>query len=143
MKVEPAPFSLSTRISLHHVDVVFGDRHAQAVAAVSVGRAGVLLGEGFEELRKIFFVYPDTGVFDREAEGGRPFAAAGFPDGQADLSRRRGEFDGIAQDVDQHLLQLHVVAAVIIRDAALDPAFILQAFVRALAAGDDVKEMLI
>ena len=51
---------------------------------------------------------------------------------QGHAARRVGEFDGVAENVQQHFLQLHVVADIVFVHFIDEPAFVRQAFVLAL-----------
>ena len=48
------------------------------------------------------------------------------------VSRRIRKFDRIGEDVDEHLLELHVITDIIVADTADDTAFIMESFFTAL-----------
>ena len=58
--------------------------------------------------------------------------------GQGHTARGVGEFHGVAENIDQHLLELQIVADIVIPHGRCDIAGILQPLVGALAADDDV-----
>ena len=125
-------------IAVHHFHQILGDGHAEAGAAVTVGRAGVLLGKGLKDLRNVFLAHTDAGVLDDKAHHAVVVKPGGLFDRQGDAAALGGELDGIAENVDQHLLELHIVADIVVVYMADDAAVIVQPLVRALAVDDDV-----
>jgi len=119
---------------VHELDDVFGDGKAEAGAPLMAGAGAVLLAEGLEELRQEDLVHAYAGVPDHEAQGGLVPEAGDQPDLESDPAAGGRELDGVAEDVDDHLLQLHAVADVVVPESVLQPAAVRQALFLALAA---------
>ncbi len=102
LAVDPQP-------SLHAVDQLRADGQAQAGAAEAPGGRGVGLGKGVEDQLLFVFGDSDTAVFDREFELRAVGAAFGQPHMDRDVSTL-GKFEGIANQVDEHLPQAMGVA---------------------------------
>ena len=90
--------------------------------------------KGLEELRQEGLVHDYAGVPDHEAQGGLVPEAGDQPDLETDPAAGGRELDGVAEDVDEHLLQLHAVADVVVPESVLQPAAVRQALFLALAA---------
>ena len=133
-----ALFTLHINVPVHQLHNVFGDGHAQAGAAETVGDGGIFLGEGVKQMGKKVFAHADAGVGDGEAESGLAAELPGPFHGEGDLAALGGEFDRIAEDVDEHLAELHIVADVIIVHLAVDMALVIQPLLLALAAEHSV-----
>ena len=103
---EPA---LQGDLAAHRLHQALADRQPQAGAAV-VAVGGVLdLEEGLEHLGGLVGRDADAGVADREAEPG--LALGGGRGGDADGDRALvGELDGVADDVEEELVELAPVA---------------------------------
>ena len=99
----------------HVFDHIPGDAQAEARAAVPPGQRGVGLFERLEQLRQLIRGDADTGVVHEEQElrlilvFGKVEVAA-VPDLQVDAPARRREFDGVAHQVGQDLLQAPRIA---------------------------------
>ena len=104
-----AQHAVQMQLAAHQLNQALADGHAQAGAAKAPGGGRLGLGEAAENARLVFRRDADAGV------GHRHF--------QPDLGRRLlhhrqrhrdgallGEFDGVAAQVDEHLLQAHGVA---------------------------------
>ena len=117
---------------VHQLHDTPGNGHAQAGAAVFAAAAAVFLGEGIEDLWNKVLIDPDAGIGDHKFQGGLFVKGPGAFYGQGNAPRRIGEFDGVGQDIDQHLLELHIVADIVIADAAGHLALIVEAFFPAL-----------
>ena len=131
-------FALHLNIAVHQLNDALCDGHAQAGAAEFAGGGGILLGEGVKELRQVFRAHADAGVPEGKAQGGLSVEPRRRFNHQGDRPALGREFDRVAQDVDHHLAQLHVVADIIVPDVPAGPAVILQVFVPALAADNGV-----
>ena len=83
-------------------------------------------------MRKKLFAHTHAGIVDDKAQGRAVFAPSALGGGKGDLSALPGKFDGIAQNVDQHLLQLHGVADIIVVEHRVDDALVLHPFGRRL-----------
>ena len=133
-----ALLALHFDVTVHQLHNALGDGHAEAGASVSACGRGVLLAEGFKDMRQVFLAHADAGVADHEFQRRLPVKMRPLLDHKTYRAPFGRELDGIAQDVDQHLLELHDVADIIIIDAARDPAVVAQTFVPALAADHGV-----
>ena len=98
--------------AVHQLHHVLGDSHAQTSAAVFVVAGGILLGEGVEHPGEKLLADANACIADDEFERGLVVKDGGLLHGQGHAARRFGKLDGVAQDVDQHLLELHDVADV-------------------------------
>ena len=120
--------------AVHHLHDILRDGHAQAGASVPACVASVLLGEGVKDMGHKIRAHADTGIGDGKAEGRFPVKLR-FPlHLEVDMPALRRELHGVAQNVDQHLAKLHIVADIIIIHLAADMALVIQALVLALAA---------
>ena len=95
----------------HHFDQLLGDRETEAGAAIFAGYLAIGLREGGKNRFLVFRRNPDTRVVDRDFEAviGFPFGLRATREGKADCAVL-GEFDGVAQQVDQDLTQPHRIA---------------------------------
>ena len=119
--------------AVHHLHDALRDCHAQARAAVLVLAGAVLLGKGVENFGDVGLVHADAGVPDAEAERGLILILRCTLHGQPDAAPGAGELDGVREDVDEDLLELHIVADIIVVHRAEKAAFIVQSLVLALA----------
>ena len=124
--------------AVHHGDDLLCDGHAQAAAAVSVRRSCIFLGERAEQLGQEVLVHADSRVLDDELDGAIVGFAVFEPGREADASGHIGELDGIAQDVDEDLLELRVVADEQAGDIAAYLVLVVEALLAALVVDDDV-----
>ena len=109
-KVEPTSGTLSTPIAAaHEFDEALADGQAQAGAAEAAGDGGVGLGEGREEAGQLFWRDADAGVLDLEAQAQGGGGLLDELHAQDDLSLV-GEFDGVADQVDEHLFEAQEIA---------------------------------
>ena len=90
------------------------------------------MGKGIEHLRDKGFVHADTRVLHLEFQGALVFELGHLGNGKGDAPGGFGKLDGVAQDVDEYLLELHVVADKVVIHMALDMAFEFEALVRTL-----------
>ena len=118
--------------AVHQFNDVFRDRHAETRAAELAAPAAVLLGECVEDLWDERGIHPDAGIPYAELQGGMIAEHGGAFNREGDVAGRIREFDRIGKDVDEHLLELHVIADIIVADASDDAAFILEPFFVAL-----------
>src|SRR5262249_51304830 len=88
-----------------HLDEVTHDGQAQAEAAVNARAAAVRLAEPLEEVGQEIRPDPRSGVLDGQMG---PVAVTDQPD--VDLAPRRGELDGIGEEVADDLLEPSRVA---------------------------------
>ena len=120
--------------AVHHLHDALGNCQPQTGAAVFVGRRAILLTERIKDVRQIIRAHADASIRDGEADCGLSLKLRCTFYRQIHIAAFRCEFDRIAKDVDQHLLELHVIADIVVIDGALDMAVIMQSLVRALAA---------
>ena len=117
--------------SPHHLHQFLADGQAQAAAAIATGGAGVALGEGLEQLPKGVATDADATVADGEHQVRLALAVAAAADGQGHMALL-GEFQGVAQQVHQHLLEACRVAQRAPRHAAFQADVQAQAFLQGL-----------
>ena len=112
---EPFPSSLSTEISpAHHLDNALGNRHAQsrslnAVDGTRLFARKLVKDDLLEFPAHADSVVPDAETVVLESERAGSAAADQFVQAQADSASFRGELDGVAQDVEQDLVQAQPV----------------------------------
>jgi hypothetical protein len=104
-------------VSVHELAKAFGDDEAEAGAAVATGGGGVELAESAEKAGKLVCGHAYAGIDDFAAEGkgsgvgdgGLAFVVwvAGEVDGDSAFF---GEFEGVADEVDEDLAQAVLVA---------------------------------
>ncbi len=87
----------------HALDEGAGDGQAEAGAAVAPGGPRVDLAKGFEDVVELVLLDADTGVGDLEQHAR---TVVGIKSGGDGHFAPLGELDGIADQVDQHLLEL-------------------------------------
>ena len=95
----------------HHIHDVFGDGHAKAGALDLADRGGALPLKGFKDLLGKLRAHADAVVLDAELI--LPEAVhrtRKLPHPHRDHAARRGELDGVGQQVQQHLVQPGLVA---------------------------------
>ena len=131
-------FTLHFNIAVHQLNDAFCDGHAEPRTAVLAGRRGILLGECIEDLWQVFFAHADAGVPEGKAKGRFSVKLCDRLDGKGNRPAFRGKFDCVAENVDHHLAQLHVVADIIVPDISAGPAVIFQALVPALTADNGI-----
>ena len=90
---------------LHQLHELARNGRTQARAAEAARGRGVGLGEGVEDALQLLRIHADAGVLHVQVQLARAVAHA-----QQDLATL-GELDGVAQQVDQHLLHAQRVAA--------------------------------
>ena len=102
---------MQAHAATHQLDQMVADGEAQSGTAKALGDGTICLGKGFEHRSLLFFrnadaavTYQKTHVFTR----GSIFSMGFAFDFQADLTLR-GEFQGIAEQVEQHLPDSHRV----------------------------------
>ena len=108
-------------LSAHHFDQLAGDGQPQAGAAVLARRGAIHLREALEDGGLPFRRDADAGILHREAHLHllvRLFERFGADDNLALV----GEFDRVADEVDQHLPQAARVAAQVGGDIGMDEA---------------------
>ena len=104
--------ALHLDVAVHHPHQIVGDGHAETGALDAVDGGGPL--KGLEDAPEEVLAHAHTGVLHRElvkgvaGTGGVPLVR--LPDAQGDGPLLRGEFDGVGQDVDEHLLDAQMVA---------------------------------
>ncbi len=95
--------------SAHQLHQVLADREAETRAAEAARHRVVALAKRLEQLLELLLAHADAGIADRE----RHLHALGMRRAERRLHEhlaRGRELDGVACDVDQHLLQPHRVA---------------------------------
>ena len=130
-------FALDADLAVHHLHDASGDRHAETAAAVACPVVVVLLGKGLEQLREKVFVHADPGVLHRKAQHGGIVRAVRLADGKGDDARGIGELDGVAENIDEHLLELQIVAHEQLVERFFRAGDEAQALFLALTADDD------
>ena len=128
-----ALLALDRNAAVHHLDDVLCNRHSESGAAVFVRLVRVLLGESLEDFRDKLLVHAHARVPDDKAQGRVSLKLRQRFHDKGDSAAFGRELHGVAEDVDEDLLELHVVADVIILNVAIDPADIVEALVLALA----------
>ncbi len=102
---------------VHHLHDVPGNGHAQASALDAAGGRVPFPLEGFKDMGDKLFAHADASVPDVELVGGVARRGAGlfrYPD--ADDTSGGGVFDGVAQQVQQNLVQPQPVAEYVLVD---------------------------
>lgn len=96
-------------IAVHEANELAADGKAEACAAEAAGDRGVGLGEGLEEVGDLVFGEADAGVADGAAEG--TAGVLSILKFNLDLNGAGGrEFEGVAEEVEEDLLDATVVA---------------------------------
>ena len=96
--------------SVHHIHDVLGDGHAQSGTLHAVHHRGLFPREGFEDVLLVLQAHANARVLDAELILGIALSRTGILyDAQAYRSACRSELDGIAQDVEQHLVQAQLI----------------------------------
>ncbi len=97
--------------AVHHIHDVLRDRHSQP-GSLYLADGGIALPlKGLEDAPHEFLAHADAGILDGEIEvrvSGRRHGSLTDPHG--DQAAGAGIFDGIAQEVQQHLVQPQLVA---------------------------------
>ena len=95
----------------HHFDDVLGDGHAEA-GALDAGDGGVFFaGEGVEDDLGEFGGHADAVVLAAEFVGGAAvLGGGGLGDAQGDGAAGGGVFDGVGEEVEEDLVEVHLVA---------------------------------
>ena len=115
-KVEPLPSWLrDADLAAHAFDQLLADRQAQPGAAEAAGHRGIRLGEFLEQALAHAFGHADAGVRDFETQ--RHLAVGVRHLAQLDRHLQRhaavfGEFDAVAEQVEQDLAQPGGIAAI-------------------------------
>ena len=130
--------ALHLDMAVHQFDDALRDGQAQAGASVFAGSGGIFLAERLEDVGKILFAHADAGVLDGELQRALAVVAPALLDEERHRAAFRREFDGVAQDVDHDLLELHAVTDVVVVDGADRAAVVRNSLVGALAADDGV-----
>ena len=118
--------------AVHERHDIFRDRHAETGASVDVAAAAVFLRKGIEDPRQERFIHADARITDHELQRGLVIEYRRAFDDHLHHARRFRKLDRVAENIDENLLELHVIADVIIADAARHRAFIFQSFFLAL-----------
>ena len=105
MKTASAPrLALHPDLSAHHFNETGGDGQAQAGSPVFTGRRSVGLDERLKDDPLLLPRDADPGIRDRKAENRVSSIPGLLPDVDEDLAPF-GEFDGVADQVDEDLAQ--------------------------------------
>jgi len=114
-----AGLACDENIATHAPGQMAGDGQTQARAAKMAGRGGVGLAEGRENPGDLFSGHADAGIayMDRKPHG--PVDRGGARDTQGDRAGIR-EFDGIADQIDEHLAQAGGIAVELSRQRLFD-----------------------
>ena len=97
--------------SAHHIQDVLGDGHAQAGSLDSADGCRLLSGKGFENMLLELLGHADAVVLYAKFKGGVSAEGAGlFQHPDADGSAYRGKFDGIAGNIQQHLIEAQFIS---------------------------------
>ena len=89
-------------------------------------------------MRQKFLAHSNTGIRNLEFKSRLSVVFRLLLDFERHLSAFRGELHRVAQNVDEHLPELHVVAYVVVIDRPVYMALVFQALIGALAAEHDV-----
>src|SRR5262249_13324063 len=93
-------------VAAHHSRELARDGKAEPRPAVAARGQGIRLGEGLEQLCLLFGGHADAGIRDRKLDPVAPVRHLAHPQGNLALFR---ELAGIAQEIEQNLLQPHGV----------------------------------
>ena len=100
--------TLDADLSMHQGHDVFADHQAQPCAPIDAGRRCVALGERLKQVGQAGRGDTDPCVGDAEPQQARVSGLIEpHPQGHFALG---GEFDGIGEQVEQHLAQAHLIA---------------------------------
>ena len=124
---ESGPLSLlalHVDAAVHQFHDALRDRHAQTCTSVPAGGGGILLAESLKKMRQEFFAHADAGVADDEPQGRLSVIPRALFDGEIHVAAGRGELDGVPEDIQQYLLELHGVADVVVIHMPLYPAVV-------------------
>ena len=100
-----ALLALDRDAAAHHIYDVFRDRHTQPGALDAAAGRRLLAREGVKDVLLELRGHTDAVVLDVEHIGGVAAAGAGlFGNADVDGAARRGEFYGVADDVQQDLV---------------------------------------
>ena len=127
-----ALFALHLDVAVHQLDKVFGNRHSKPRASVSVGGRAVLLTEGIKQLRQVFRTHTDTRVGYCKTQSRSAVKMCSPFNRKFHASALGGELDGIAENIDQHLPQLHIVTDITGIHRADNTAIVVQSLICAL-----------
>ena len=108
-KEKPATFAqcaFKLQLTPHQGHETLADGHTQSGAAKPARGAGLSLGEAAKDTGLVLGCNADTGIAQAEFQGDGIATTLQYPDTQYDLATLC-EFDGIAAQVQQHLLQAH------------------------------------
>ena len=125
-------------LAAHHIHNAFADGKAQAGAAVEGGGARVLLRERLEDVGQEFLTHAHPRIVHHEPQGSAIFVPAALLDGESHLAALRSELDGVAQHINQHLLELHGVAHVVVVQHRVQNTLVFHALGRRLGIADGV-----
>ena len=127
--------------AVHHVHDIFGDCQPQAGPAVHRGGAGGLLGEGLENVGNELLAHTHAGVVYNKTQHGIVLRFLPLGGREGDLSALAREFDGVAENVDEHLLQLHGIAHVVVVQHRVCDALVVHPLGSGLGVADRVDSV--
>ena len=129
-----ALFAFYLDVAVHQFYDTLGNGKAQARTAILAGTACVFLGKGLEQLGQKVLAHADTRVLDGKPEGGFAVERGCLLDAEIDAPALVGELDGVPEDVDEHLPELHVVAYEVFVDVSDKVAVVLDSLFLTLHA---------
>ena len=97
-------FGLHGNVAVHHIDNIFCNGHTQSRAAVRIAGSRILLREYVKNFRQVTFVHANAGVFNFKSKRGFIFVVGSIFYRENDFARRVSKFNGVAQNIYQHLL---------------------------------------
>lgn len=131
-----ALFALYFYVAVHQLHEALRDRHAEARAAEAARRRGILLRKCVKDPRQEILAHADAGVLHDELQRAVAVVAADLLGAETHAAALRRELDGISEDVDHDLPELHRVADVVAAEIVRDVASKGQTLVAALPADD-------
>ena len=120
-------FGLDRNSSVHQFNNVLRDRKTETCAAILVVAAAVFLFKGIKDLRDEILFHSDACILYRHFYRRMIFKQRSAFNCKQDVSRGIGKLDGIGKNVNDNLLQFHVIADVVVAYAACNTAFIMKA----------------
>ena len=118
--------------AVHELNDVLCDRHAETRAAVFVIAAAVFLCERIEDLRDEILLHSDTRILYRQFQCRMVAVNSHALNDESYTAGRVCELDRVGQNVDNYLLELHVVADVVVADTTGNSAFVMKSLLIAL-----------
>ena len=129
-------FALHADGSAHELHQIVDDGQAQAAAHIVAGIPRVLLLKGLEDPLHEFFRHADAVVPDHKLQVDEPVGALLLADVHPHFPSRRGELQGVGEQVVHNLLQAHLIAHLLLQGLGIDD------LIQLLRKGFEVKELV-